>query len=289
MPHKIIDTHVHVWNLNHAEYPWLKNDTSILNRSYHIAEIEADRLRTNVTEGILVQASGNFEDTDWMLRVADKTDWIKAVVGWLPLMNPEATEAALAQKYSHNPYFKGVRHQIHDEPNSKWLLQPQVLESLQILADNNLPFDIVGILPEHIEAALKVAEEIPNLKMVFNHLNQPPIASNERFGRWGELMKVASNHPNFYTKISGLGTASGNFAERKNDDIKPYIAFALEHYGNARCFCGGDWPVSLLADSYGNTWQSYETILSELLDEEEAGKVLYHNAQAFYKLKSTTT
>jgi L-fuconolactonase len=284
MPQIIIDTHVHVWNLDQADYPWLKNDRSILNRSYSIEEIETERLNTNVTEGILVQASGNFEDTDWMLQVADQTDWIRAVVGWLPLMNPDATQAALTQKYLHNPYFKGVRHQIHDEPNSQWLLQPEVLESLQILAENQLPFDLVGILPQHIETALKVAEKVPDLKMVFNHLNQPPIASNERFGRWGELMITASKHPNFYAKISGLGTASGNFIGRKNDEVKPYIAFALEYFGDSRCFCGGDWPVSLLANSYSLTWQSYETILSELLDEESTGKVLYHNAQAFYKL-----
>ncbi len=284
MPQKIIDTHVHVWNLDHAEYPWLKNDTSILNRSYSIDEIEEDRLTTNVAEGILVQASGNFEDTDWMLQVADETDWIKAVVGWLPLINPDGTQAALTQKYLHNPYFKGVRHQIHDEPNSQWLLQPEVLESLQILAENQLPFDLVGILPQHIETALKVAEKVPDLKMVFNHLNQPPIASNERFSLWGELMTAASKHPKFYAKISGLGTASGNFSNRKNDDIKPCIAFALEHFGTSRCFCGSDWPVSLLANSYSLTWQSYETILSQLLDDEAVGKVLYKNAKEFYKL-----
>jgi L-fuconolactonase len=32
------------------------------------------------------------------------------------------------------------------------------------------------------------------------------------------------------------------------DDIKPYIAFALEQFGSDRCFCGGDWPVSLLQE-----------------------------------------
>ena len=62
--------------------------------------------------------------------------------------------------------------------------------------------------------------------MVFDHLSQPPIATNEKFGSWGELMKEASQHKNFYAKISGLGTASGNFKNRNADDIKPYIEFA---------------------------------------------------------------
>ena len=88
MSNGIIDTHVHIWNLDKAAYPWLQGDTSILNRTYTIEELEGDRKEANVTEGVLVQASGNFEDTDLMLETAEKTEWIKGVVAWLPLMNP---------------------------------------------------------------------------------------------------------------------------------------------------------------------------------------------------------
>ncbi|MES2774568.1 MAG: amidohydrolase family protein [Bacteroidota bacterium] len=284
MPQQIIDTHIHVWDLSQADYPWLKNDTSILNRSYSIEELEAERPSTNVTEGVLVQASGNFEDTDLMLKVAGDKDWIRGVVGWLPLMDPDATQNALQGKYGQNTYFKGVRHQIHDESDSQWLLQPAVIESLKILVDNNLPFDLVGILPAHIETAFQVAEKVPGLKMVFDHLNQPPISTKETYGRWGELMTVAAKHPNFYAKISGLSTASGSFNGRGTDDMKPYVAFVLEHFGTGRCFCGGDWPVSLLAKSYAATWQDIETILSSLLTETELADVLYNNPKQFYQL-----
>ena len=181
-------------------------------------------------------------------------------------------------------YFKGVRHQIHDEKDTEWLLQPSVIESLKVLAGLNIPYDIVGILPAHIETVLKVAEKVPQLRMVFDHLNQPPIATKEKFGKWGELMKEASQHKNFYAKISGLGTASGNFANRKVSDIKPYIEFVLEHFGVERCFCGGDWPVSMLANSYTKTWETYKDILQELLSEESQDKVFYSNANVFYKL-----
>ena len=39
----IIDTHIHVWNLEQVGYPWLKGNTSILNRTYELAELEAER------------------------------------------------------------------------------------------------------------------------------------------------------------------------------------------------------------------------------------------------------
>ena len=76
----IVDTHIHVWDLERAKYPWLEGDTSILNRTWKIEELENERKSAGIAEGILVQASGNFEDTDVMMEVAKKTDWITGVV-----------------------------------------------------------------------------------------------------------------------------------------------------------------------------------------------------------------
>lgn len=279
----IVDTHIHVWNFDKAHYQWLEGNQSILNRTYNIEEISKQRKEAGVESGVLVQSANNFEDTDWMLEVADKTDWIQGVVGWLPLLNPAETAKALGEKYYNQKHFKGIRHLIHDEPDAKWLLQSEVLESLQTVCDYHLTYDVVGVLHEHIETALVVAEKYPSLKMVFDHLNQPPIAGREKFGRWGELMREASKHRNFYAKISGLGTACNN-SNWTMDDIKPYVEFILENFGTDRCFCGGDWPVSLLAGSYSRTWKIYREVLESLLNEEQKDKVYHQNAIDFYQL-----
>ncbi len=281
---KIVDSHIHIWDFEKARYSWLENDTSILSRTYSLEELEGERKEAGINAGVLVQAANNFEDTDWMLEVADKNDWIKGVVGWVPLQDPETTSIVLEGKYLANPYFKGVRHLIHDEPDSQWLLQEEVLESLQLLADHQIPYDVVGILPEHIETAMVVAEKVPDLKMVFDHLNQPPIQVAAHFGRWGELMMEVAHHPNFYMKISGMGTTSGKPDTWGRYDIFPYIEFALDTFGVGRCFCGGDWPVSLLAGSYAYSWKNYKDVLQLLLHPKEQEKVLSENAAAFYQL-----
>ena len=238
MQEQIIDTHVHVWNLNKVRYSWLDGDTSILNRSYSLDELEPERQKAGVTGGVLVQAANNMEDTGWMLEEADRNSWIKGIVGWLPLEDPARCESLVENKYVPEPRLCGVRHLIHNEPDHRWLLQENVLTSLSILEKHDLPYDLVGIKTEHINTALELAERIPGLKMVFDHMNQPPILKKEKFGEWGELMIKAAAHPNFYIKISGLGTASGNFTGWKPVDLEPYISFALEHFGTDRCFCG---------------------------------------------------
>lgn len=284
MTKQVVDTHIHIWDLEKAEYTWLKNDTSILNETYSIEQLTPYIHKANVSEGILVQAANNFEDTDMMLDTAATTSWIKGVVGWLPLINPAATEKMLTEKYLKNNYFKGCRHLIHNEANPQWLLQDNVIESLKILAKHHLTYDIVGINTEHLQTAIKVAEKLPHLKMVLDHLNQPPIASKERFGLWGEMMKEASQHRNLYAKISGLGTTAGDGKIWTKDDLKPYVMYALEMFETNRCFCGGDWPVSLLAGPYEKAWLAYTQIFSEELTADEQEQLLYKNAASFYHL-----
>lgn len=283
MQHPIIDTHIHVWNFQRAEYAWLEGNTTILNRSYDIDELDHERQSAGITAGVLVQAANNFEDTDWMIEVAQKNNWINGVVGWLPLMDPGATEKSLQHKYAGQQYLKGVRHLIHDEPDHRWLLQENVVESLRIVATQKLTYDVVGILPEHIETAIEVAAKVPELNMVFDHLNQPPVATRERFGRWGDLIMEAARYPQFHAKISGLGTTSKN-PKWSEQDISPYVEFILDLFGPDRCFCGGDWPVSLLAGSYSHTWSIYQNVIDSLLDREQREKVYHRNARQFYRL-----
>lgn len=280
----MIDTHLHIWNFSKAKYPWLDGNTTVLNRTYLIEELSVERIEAGVTKAVLVQASNNFEDTDWMLENAARVDWVAGVVGWLPLQQPELVMEVLQNKYLKNIFFKGVRHLIHDESDPQWLLQPAVIESLKILAEHEIPYDVVGVLTGHIETVLKVAEKVPGLRMVFDHLNQPPIASKQSFGKWGMLMHEASQHKNFYAKISGLGTASGNLETWTENDLKPYINFVIQEFGVDRCFCGGDWPVSLLAGSYSKTIGAYQHIIKELVDETDQKKIFDTNAESFYNL-----
>ena len=280
---EIIDTHVHIWNFAKAEYEWLKNDTSVLNRNYEIEELQGEVGNTAITGGVLVQAANNFEDTNWMLQVAQATGWVKGVVGWMPLKDPSFTATAL-KEYLGNPYFKGVRHLIHDEPDPQWLSKPAVMQSLSVLAAYDVPYDVVGVMPQHLLTALDVAQKVPELRLMLDHMNQPPIASGDRFGEWGELMKAAASHKNFYVKISGLGTCSKKGESWTAEDIQPYIEFVLEHFGEDRCCCGGDWPVSLLAGSYQQTWQQYTKALSKIVNGAALEKILHTNAVTFYAL-----
>jgi L-fuconolactonase len=189
------------------------------------------------------------------------------------------------ERYARNPRFRGIRHLIHNEADPKWLLQARVIESLTILADHGLTFDVVATLPEHMECIPVLGEKIPALKMVIDHLGQPPVATGG-LGRWGDDLKAAAANPNVFGKISGLGTTTGDLDSWTAEDIKPYVHYAIETFGADRCMCGGDWPVSVLAGGYVKAWTAYRAILGELSPAEQAA-VFSGTAQRFYGLPQT--
>ena len=87
-----------------------------------------------------------------------------------------------------------MRHLIHEEPDPHWLLQPVVYESLRLLAAAGYTFDVVATKHEHMECVPIVGEKVPGLKMVIDHLAQPPFQAGEP-GQWGEDMRIAGREP----------------------------------------------------------------------------------------------
>ncbi len=277
----IIDTHIHVWDLDMVSYSWLEGNTSLLNKTYALDQLQADKDAVGITGGVLVQAANNAEETDWMLKTAALNPWIMGVVGWVPLLDPDATLRAI-EAYKSNPMIKGFRHLIHDERNTKWLLQEPVIESLRILAAHGYTYDVVGTKLDHLKCVLTLSTEVPELKMVLDHLNQPPIP-DRKFGEWGQLLEESALNQNLLVKISGLGLTANN-ADWDADMLKPFISLALAAFGSQRCMLGGDWPVALLAGNYQYTWAQYKTVINTLLNEQDQRHVYELTARAFYGL-----
>ncbi|MCP4168465.1 MAG: amidohydrolase family protein [Chloroflexi bacterium] len=277
----IIDTHQHLWDLSKVDYPWIVPETGPLYRTYLPAELEPQIEEAGVTATIMVQSANSYTDTVYMLDQTDAHDWMVGVVGWVPLLNPEETGRAL-ERFTQNPNFKGMRHTIHGEPDSHWLLQEPIYESLQLLADAGLPFDVVATTHEHLECVSVVGGRIPNLKMVIDHLAQPPFEEGEP-GQWGEDMRICAQNPNVYAKISGLGTASGDLEGWTADSVRDLVNWTIDLFGVDRCMCGGDWPVSVLAGGYVKAWTAYKQILSERPIKEQE-RILNGTAQAFYSV-----
>lgn len=276
----IVDSHQHFWNLEKIAYPWLDAMYGPICRTIEADELEPLLKAAGVDKTVIVQAANSYADTDYMLETAEQREWVGAVVGWVPLNIPDIADKKLSH-YAKNRYFKGVRHLIHDEQDPDWVVRDSVIEGLKVLASYGMTFDVVAVFPNHLKHVPTLAEKVPELNMVIDHLAKPPIR-DKQMGEWAEQLARAAEYPNVYAKISGLNTA----ADPENwsaEDLKPYIDYAIEKFGADRLMFGSDWPVANLAGDYAKVWEETNKALSGY-PPEVTRKILGETAAKFYRI-----
>jgi L-fuconolactonase len=272
----VIDTHQHFWNLAEVEYPWLIPAYGAIYDTFTPAQLEPQIKAAGVDATVLVQSANSYEDTASMLVKAENTEWITAVVGWMNLLDPDETGRRL-EMYGKNAYFKGMRHLIHTESDGDWVIRDVVIESLRLLAGHGMTFDVVAVFPNHLKHVPTLAERIPDLRMVIDHLAKPPVG--ERTSPWFDQMRAAAQSPNVYAKLSGqFDNPAWTIA-----DVQPYVDFVFEQFGANRVMFGSDWPVCILGGSYDSVWTNTNTLLSNLSTDEKSA-VLGGTATHFYKI-----
>jgi L-fuconolactonase len=277
----IVDSHQHVWDLDRADYSWLGPDAGPLYRSITMDEALPVLAAAGVTNSVLVQSADNDADTEYMLEVARRTPEVLGVVGYVPLHEPERAAIRLAE-LQREPLFCGVRNLIHERSDPRWLLRDDVDETLGLLEAAGVPFDVVGVLPEHLEAVVVVAERHPRLRMVLDHLNKPPLDASDR-DTWWSLIARAAESPGVFGKVSGLYSTAGDPAGWTVDGIRPAFDHALDVFGPDRLLYGGDWPVSLIAGGYAKVFEGIGELLADLNAIDRA-RILAGTAGEFYNL-----
>lgn len=281
LPGRIIDAHQHLWDFARADYPWLQPTDTVLYRRFDIGDLHAQIAPLPVTHTVLVQAADNADDTAYMFEVASQHETIAGVVGWVPLDRPEVADAQLTQ-LRKQPKFVGIRNLIHDQPDPDWLLRADVNDGLVLLADADVPFDVVSVLPRHLEHVPVLAEHHPGLRMVLDHLSKPPIKSDS-WEPWKSLIARAAESPNVYAKVSGLYPAVGDPSSWSVNDIQPFVEYAIEIFGVERLMFGSDWPVAEIAGGYRAVWDGIVTAVAHL-DDPARDQLFSLTAQRFYGL-----
>src|SRR5262249_54149090 len=207
--------------------------------------------------------------------------FVRGVVGWLPLANPDETAQALEQLRQHGGKLVGVRHLISNEPDPRWLLQDGVLDSLTLLAASGLVFDAIPINAAQFESVLEVAQRLPDLKIVLNHLGRPPIPE-QGWEPWATQIARAAGHRDMSMNLS-LGRAIVMRWRWATDAIRPYSDHALDLFSPHRVMAASNWPVILLGASYEECWTGVTELVSGL-NTDEKRSVLGETAERVYGL-----
>ncbi len=276
---QITDAHVHFWDVELLNYPWL-DDVPAIKRSFGLADYNAATGDIPISDMIFVQCEclpGDYQaEVDYVTELAKIDVRIRGIVPYFPLEAPDAEEKLHA--LISNNLVKGIRR-LEEEPTSLYR-NPLFVSNMRLLNRYNLSFDL-GVKAHQLPAAVDLVQAMPDNRYILDHFGKPAIKTRE-FAQWRSNITALAEHPNVYCKLSGLVTEA-DWETWTIDDLQPYMDTALEYFGPHRLAFGGDWPVVTLASSYIR-WYEMAQQLCHTLAPRDMDNLFYHNALNFYQI-----
>ncbi len=271
----MIDSHQHFWNYDPERDTWITADMSAIQKDFYPDSAHFNSL--GIEACVAVQASSSEEETLFLLALAEQSDFIQGVVGWVDLQQSNI-EDRLAY-FSQFETLKGLRHIVQAEKDIHFLQRPEFQKGVKALDAFDYTYDLL-ILPHQLEDGIQFCRGLEQ-KIVLDHLAKPPIKSGN-LKAWKQSLQSFKELDHVYAKISGLVTEA-NWSTWTSEQMKEVIEVALEVFGTDRLMFGTDYPVLKLASDLTTWIKVYQEALSELSQTEQK-KINEKNCQHFYAL-----
>src|SRR6185312_3655650 len=274
-----IDAHQHFWQFDPVRDSWITWEMQAIRRDFL-----PDHLHPLLEEGgidgtVLVQADQSETENEFLLGLADAYDFIKGVVGWVDLRHPEV-EGRLSH-YKTFPKMKGFRHVLQGENDRALMLNPNFKRGIGALASYGYTYDIL-IYPDQLGYSRELVAAFPDQPFVIDHIAKPHIKDRYITEEWRSAIHAVAAYPNVFCKISGMVTEA-DWHHWKPEHLRVYIDTVVEAFGTARILYGSDWPVCLVAATYGQVLQVGKDYFADFSADEQAA-FFGGNAINFYKL-----
>ncbi len=238
---RIIDTHTHFYDPTRPQgVPW-PNQGTPLYRKVMPADWQAVAGPHGIKETVIVEASQWVEDNQWILDLAAQE---KCIVGFVGNLDPTTPEfAANVKRFAANPIFRGVRWRadlVRIDANKE-----AALAGAKVLAEHGLELDLNGG-PDLLPHAAKLAADVPDLRIVINHLGgsgDPKALRPE----WKDYIRGLSKQKNIWMKVSALVEQVKGPEGQSPRDVSYYLPILnhlWEYFGPDRLVYGSNWPVS---------------------------------------------
>ena len=240
-----IDSHHHFWKYSAEEYPWIGDSMAALRRDFLPAHLKAEIAALGIDGVVSVQARQTVGETEWLLSLADGNDFIKGVVGWVPLAEPGVRDAVA--KFAANPKLRAVRHVVQDEPDDRFILGADFNRGVSVLKDFGLVYDIL-IFERQLVPSIEFVDRHPQQVFVLDHIAKPRIGDGA-IEPWRANIRELARRKNVFCKASGMVTEA-DWKTWNKEQLRPYFDTVLEAFGPKRLMFGTDWPVCLAASGY---------------------------------------
>jgi predicted TIM-barrel fold metal-dependent hydrolase len=293
---KVVDPHIHLWNLERLHYPWLADpkvsfhgDNRLLAKTHEITEFMADAEGVEVLAVVHVDAGhdpGNpLAETKWLQALADAGGFPQGIVAYADLSRPDI-DSLLAAHAAHRNV-RGIRQilNVHADPffdyvGRHFMREHPWCKGFGLLKKYGLSFDL-QIYPTQMAEAAQLARSHPETTLILNHTGMF-VDRNSVAGwrQWREGMRGLATCPNVMVKISGLGMVDHHWTV---ESIRPYVLETIDAFGVERCMFASNFTVDRLHGSYRAVWQAFADATAGSSEAEHAA-LFRDNAMRVYRL-----
>lgn len=280
----IIDTHTHFYDPMRPEgVPWPGKADKVLYRPVLPAEFKKLAAPHGVTGTVVVEASSRVEDNQWLLDIAKDESSLVGIVG--RIAPDDAKFQTHLERFAKNPLFRGIRW--NEGETRAALKNAEQFQRLKALSDAGLTLDLNGS-PEVLFVAADVAERLPKLRIVVNHMGNPKVDGTAPPNAWKHALAVAAESgKNVWCKLSALVDGTGKMDRKAPTDAafyKPTFDPVWDAFGADRLIYGSNWPVSDLYASYATVFDLAAGFVKPKGDKAFA-RVFGENAVVAYQLE----
>lgn len=290
---RIIDTHIHFWDLSTFKYPWLDGEEFASLRS-NFAPRDVLVSSPDVIATVHIQAEMDHRadpvaETAWLADIRqEKTGGRSAptvCVGYADISAADLPHTL--DRHQEYEFFRGIRQEAWydptlgraDVPKIDLLSQPQWVEGLREIARRGLTFDLL-VFAHQLRQAAEVFSRVPELCVVIDHLGLPGSASDTEAWKH-DLEHFRSCVPNAFIKISGLAGVGSSLT---SPAVRSAVLTAVDIFGPGRSMVGSNFPVDRERGNYEAIWHRLEQCTEDLTEMEN--EALYVGTAAkFYGIQ----
>jgi L-fuconolactonase len=274
-----IDAHQHFWQYRSEspDFMWIGERMSAIRRSFLPEELRPLLQAAGMDGTILVQAAQTEAENQFLLGLAEQSDFVLGVVGWVELCDPNVGREL--DRLMQHPKFRGVRRLLQAEPASI-LEDPAFNRGIVELTRRKLTYDIL-VYSNQLSQVIPFAAAHPEQAFVIDHLGKPNILDKVHLP-WAAEMRELGRMPHVYCKLSGMVTGA-DWTHWTPGDLEPYLDTVFDCFPPERLMFGSDWPVSLLAAPYHRVLAIVEEYL-DVFGSPCCPQILGDTAARFYRI-----
>lgn len=281
-PIPILDTHTHFYDPTRpGGVQWPPANDPLLHRPVLPPEFEALARPCGITGTIVVEASPDESDNEWVLEKVAHHPFLRGLVGHL---KPGSSSfKTRLDRLRSTPTFLGIRTGGWDGPLDPD--RPGFLRDCAQLASAQRVLEVL-VGPDRLPAVARIGREHPGLRIVIDHCANLRIDGKAPPGEWLRGMDACAALPNITCKVSGLVEGSGRTDGDAPSDpafYAPVLDALWDRFGQRRLIFGSNWPVSARFAPLSRIVQiARDAFLARGIDA--ARDVLGQNAHRIYRV-----